>query len=395
MKIIKLIFLLLYIYVVTFGIFLNDYFQIPAPFIMGFPLVFLFRNNLNFGFIYTKEVLLIGLGMFMYYGLGLSQFNSFAANLISVGVCAAFFNYYVGNNLAKFNQSIGLFYLLLISSSVIMMFDHYYDLSALRSLLIGDHVLQSPAGIAQTKFTFGYQLAALSPFLVVVLATFKKSVLLQVIALFACLIFILFGMQRSVFVSFLVAISLFAVVYYRFKAIIVLIVVAACCFFIYTYYVEGNLNGVGNIITKSEQSNESQDRSNLLVENLKIFADYPFGLIFYGKSWSDVVYRDPVFYEGITSHNAYIMFITYLGPFLGVGLLLGIFSKVSSVFLSVLKEISDQKYALLISLCFSFLGVSINSLSHNDWLISANGPTIFIYFSILHLYRIHQSQLIS
>ncbi len=130
------------------------------------------------------------------------------------------------------------------------------------------------------------------------------------------------------------------------------------------------------------------NRTLLMSENINIFADYPLGLVFYGKNWSNVIYRNQVFASGITSHNAYFMFITYLGPFLGLGLLIIIYSSIIKIGFNALKEIRLKDNALLICLCFSFLGISINAVSHNAWLLSADGPTVFLYFSIIHLNKI-------
>jgi hypothetical protein len=48
--------------------------------------------------------------------------------------------------------------------------------------------------------------------------------------------------------------------------------------------------------------------------------------------------------------------------------------------------IRAKENAMLVCLCFSFAGVSINALSHNPWLIGADGSTIFLYFGIMQLY---------
>jgi hypothetical protein len=85
------------------------------------------------------------------------------------------------------------------------------------------------------------------------------------------------------------------------------------------------------------------------------------------------------------------MFITYLGPFLGLGLLLIIYSGVVGIGFNALKEIRNKDNALLICLCFSFIAVSINAAAHNGWLLSADGPTLFLYFSILHSEKMKRS----
>lgn len=133
---------------------------------------------------------------------------------------------------------------------------------------------------------------------------------------------------------------------------------------------------------------EEYNRSMLTMENLRIYSEYPYGLMFYGKNWGDVIYRNAIFSSGITSHNAYLMFLTYLGPFLGFGILAGLYYKIVGIIITVLRQAKKKENALMICLCCSFIAVSINSLSHNSWLVSANGPTFFLYFSILHLHFI-------
>jgi hypothetical protein len=129
----------------------------------------------------------------------------------------------------------------------------------------------------------------------------------------------------------------------------------------------------------------------LTAENLRIYSEYPLGLVFYGKTWGDVIYRNQVFSSGITSHNAYLMFMTYLGPFLGIGFLFVIYIGVFRIAYHALKEIKKRENALLVCLCFSFIAVSINAVAHNAWLLSADGPTLFLYFSILHFDKVKTS----
>jgi hypothetical protein len=165
-----------------------------------------------------------------------------------------------------------------------------------------------------------------------------------------------------------------------------MILLASLLFF--NYVLKDNLGGAENILTKNEHNDASNDRSGLAMENLRIYTEYPFGLIFYGKNWGDVIYRDYVFSSGITSHNAYLMFFTYLGPFAGIGLLLAIYYKPIQLFLGAVRFIRKKENALMICLCFSFIGICLNALSHNPWLLSADGPTVFLYFSILQLHHI-------
>src|SRR5690606_10076048 len=166
-------------------------------------------------------------------------------------------------------------------------------------------------------------------------------------------------------------------------------VIAAITF--YTAVLKDITDDTNNILTKNINNDAEFNRSGLMLENLNIYSEYPLGLIFYGKNWGDVIYRNPVFSSGITSHNAYLMFLTYLGPIIGIALLWIIYSKVLKISVHAVKGIRKPENALLICLCFSFLGASINSLSHNAWLISADGPTLFLYFSILHLNRMQNT----
>ncbi|MNR25063.1 hypothetical protein D3C85_1421860 [compost metagenome] len=128
-------------------------------------------------------------------------------------------------------------------------------------------------------------------------------------------------------------------------------------------------------------------------ENIKILVANPYGLIFADKTWEDVAGRNPVFRIGqsglVTSHNSYLMFITYLGLVLGGGLLFVIYRKIIKITWIALSHLKDKDYALLVCLCLSFLAISINALFHNEWLLGSGcGPTLFLYFSVLHLYNL-------
>lgn len=388
MKLIVTLLMMFYLGTLAFGIFLTDLFRIPAPFLFCFPLVFLFPEKGAIKFLYARELILLGLALFFYYVIGLSEVNSFAANILCILICALYFNYFVGNSERRFYTSVWMFFGLLLISSVVMVLNHSYgEMDTLRELIMGDRVLQSPAGIALSQFAYGYQLAALVPFVFICTCTFKTPLLVKGIALGACLLFIFLGMQRSVLVGFVGATFLFFVLYYRFKAVLAIFLMALLCGLLYNFVLKDNLDSYNNILVKNNHSDAAYDRSNLAEENLRIYADYPFGLIFYGKNWSDVIYRDYVFSSGITSHNAYLIFFTYLGPFLGLGLLAAIYYRVGRACIYVFHQLRDRKNAMLVCLCFAFLAVSVNALSHNPWLISADGPTVFLYFSILHLYH--------
>ncbi len=387
MKIIILTFMVLYLYALSFGVFMTETFRIPAPLIFCIPLIIFFKEGKT-PFLYTKELALLIASFFCYNVIGMSDIKTFAANSISVIVCIGFFNIFVNDNLKRYNSSIIIFYLLLTFSSIIMVLNHIYpEINSLRAVLMDEPIIQSPAGIATSQFTFGYQLAALGPFLLLYTILFRKPFLFQLFMFLSCLVFIYLGMQRSVFVTFILSVGLFLLIYYRMKSAIIIAFASVLSVLFYQVILKDNIDSRYNILAKNLDNDPEYNRSLLLEENLNIYAYYPLGLIFYGKGWSDVIYRNQVFATGITSHNAYFMFITYLGPFLGLGLLILIYSSIIKIGFNALKEIRKKENALLICLCFSFIGISLNALSHNAWLLSADGPTVFLYFSILHLQK--------
>ena len=379
--------MILYLYALSFGIFMTNIFRIPAPLIFCFPLIFIFKYKEETPFLYVKEIILLTIAIFLYYVVGLSEFKTFARNILSIMLCALFFNYFIGKSISRLNTSILIFYSLLTFSSILLLFDVFYEMSYLRGLFMDEKVIQSPSGLAIYQFNFGYQIAALTPFLFIYTCTFNKSILLKIAALIICLIFLLLGMQRSAFVTFIITSLIFLILYYRFKSIFLISISFFLCGLIYYFTVNDNLDGMSNIIIKNEQNNPAHNRGSLTAENLNIYLNHPYGLIFYGKNWSDVIYRNYIFAEGMTSHNAYLMFFTYLGPFLGLGLLISIYHKICAIFIKIIKEIKLKENALLVCLCFSFLGISMNALFHNAWLIEANGPTVFLFFCILHLQK--------
>jgi len=395
MKLIVALLMILYLYVLSFGIFLTDIFRVPAPLIFCFPLIFLFKNKEESPFLYIKEVVFISLAIFLYYFVGLAEFKTFARNMLSVMVCALFFNYFIGANRRRFNTAVIIFYSLLTFSAILMLIDSIYGIETFRGLLLDEKVMQSPAGIAVYQFNFGYQLAALTPFLFIYTCIYNKPFIVTVIVLFVCLVFLLLGMQRSAFVTFLFATTSFLLIYYRFKAVFFISISVVLCGLIYYFVLNDYLDGMENIIVKNETSNPAHNRTSLSEENINIYLEHPYGLIFYGKTWSDAIYRNYIFSDGITSHNAYLMFITYLGPFLGIGLLISIYHKICRIFLNLIQVIRKPENKFLVCLCFSFLSVSINAIFHNAWLIEANGPTVFLFFSILHMYKFKMVDLVA
>lgn len=386
--VILFVFMGFYLYSLTFGIFMTGFFRIPAPLIFMTPLILLFRDK-TLAFLYRKEVILFTIAAFFYYVLGQRDIKSFIVYSFVVALCALYFNFIVGSNAVRFQHSILIFFLLLFLSALIMVLNHFYVAESIqiREFIMGEQVLQSPSGISTTIFTFGYQLAALVSFAFIYSFTYRKPFLWKVIVFLACSVLIFLGMNRSVFVAFVFISLVFMLFYEGYRSVLVIAVLLAAGYGAYTYVVKDSLDEKNNIVTKNEENDARFNRSGLIRENIRIVGNYPYGLIFYGKTWREVVYRNQVFSSGLTSHNAYLMFVTYLGPFLGFGLLMALYSKVLKVFRQTVKNIKLQENSLIVCLCFSFLAVSINALSHNAWLISADGPTVFLYFSILHSYK--------
>lgn len=379
-----------YLYTLSFGIFMTQIFRIPAPIVFCLPLILFFKEG-KLPFLYGKEAMLFFSALFFYDFIGMADRLAFFASLIVISCCIFYFNFFVGYNRRRFNVSMAIFYVLLFFSAVIMVLNHFFParIDQLRSTLLNDTIMQSPAGLALTQFNYGYQLAALVSFIFVFTHVFRLNILVKLLAFIVCVTFIYLGMNRSVFVTFLSSSFLFVVFYYRYKSIFIISAAVLIGFVSYAFIIKENFDAKNNIMAKNEGKNANYyNRVGLSEENLKVYADYPYGLIFYGKNWGEVTYRSTIFTNGLTSHNAYLMFFTYLGPFLGLGLLIFLYYNIGKIFLGVLPRIKLRENALLIALCFSFLGVSINAFSHNGWLVSADGPTLFLYFSILHLAKI-------
>ncbi|MEJ6981364.1 O-antigen ligase family protein [Pedobacter sp. P351] len=379
---------------------MNSFIRLPAPLVFTMPLIFLFNkqqeNIFSQRFYYTKEMFVFLMGAILLFLIALQSIKSFLVVLIIVGCCIMYFNYFIGKDIKKLTLSIWMFYALLLLSSVIMLLDHLnpVQITALRSMLLGEVAKQTPSGIAPYIFTFGYQLSALVSFAVISAICFRKHILIIVIVFGLSLVLILYGMNRSVLVTFSLSVGLFWILYYRFKALL-FVGILICFGLLFRSSIEDLSTGrKENILAKNEK-NADEHRESLMIENFKIIADNPFGLAFYGKSWTDVAKRNPAFrlgFEGIvTSHNAYLMFITYLGIVVG-GLFLWLFyQKIASIFWRALLHIRKRENALMISLCFSFLAISLNSFFHNEWLLAGSGPTIFLYFCIMQLSKIQNS----
>jgi len=390
--------LFMYVYTTTFNIFIAGIFKIPAPVIFLLPLIYFYKTA-DVKFIYGREILIFFIAALLFYVIGQADISGFFAFLIVAISFALLFNYVIGADLRRMNIAVIFFYSILFLSGIIMFFDHQYNMAAIRSFLVGEDVLQAPSGISTTIFGFGYQMAALTSFLFINTILFKKNWLFSLIIFGLSLSLIFFGMQRSVLVAFVLVIGLFLLCYYKAKSILIF---GALCttFFIAQNSIEQFSEGKKqqNILNKNvENIKGKEDRGNLITENLGIISDYPFGLLFYGKTWNDVVQHNFVYKKGpevISSHNAYLMFITYLGPLLGFILLILLYRKVGKIIFYAFLHIKDKKNALLICLSGSFIGVSINSFFHNEWLLATSGPTLFLYFAILQLSKIKMEETI-
>ncbi|WP_395805528.1 hypothetical protein [Daejeonella sp.] len=391
MRLFVIVFMVLYLYALAFGIFMTESFRLPAPLLFGFPLILLFREG-GKELVYSKELIAFSLALISYYVIGIGDYPSFFATLLNFILCLFFFNYFIGSNTARYNLSVFIFFILLGVSALVLVLNNYFvGVDGLRALLVDDVILQSPAGISTTQFTFGYQLAAFTPFLLIYTFLFRKPLFIRLLAFLTCLVLIYLGMQRSVFVTFAFSISLFLILAYRFKAVLLITIAVIFSIAFYNLVLKNDVNSRDNIVAKNINNDPEHNRSLLTAENLRIYSEYPLGLVFYGKTWGDVIYRNQVFSSGITSHNAYLMFMTYLGPFLSLGFLLFIYGGVFRIAYPALKEIRKRENALLLCLCFSFIAVSINASAHNAWLLSADGPTLFLYFSILHFDKLKPS----
>ena len=391
MRLIVLVLMVLYLYALAFGLFMTESFRLPAPLLFSFPLILLFREGSK-KVLYSKELIAFSLALISYFAFGLGTFPTVFATFLNIVLCMFYFNYFIGSNTARYNLSIFIFFVLLGVSALVLVFNNYFEgVDRLRAILVDDVILQSPAGISTTQFTFGYQLAAFTPFLLIYTFVFQKPLFIRLLAFLACLLLIYLGMQRSVFVTFVSAISLFLILTYRVKAVFFIAIAVFFSVAFYNLVLQNDVNSRDNIVAKNINNDPEHNRSLLTAENLRIYSEYPFGLIFYGKTWGDVIYRNQVFSSGITSHNAYLMFITYLGPFLGLWLLFVVYNGVVRIGYRALKEIRNKDNALLICLCFAFIAVSINAAAHNAWLLSADGPTLFLYFSILHFDKVKAS----
>jgi len=395
-RIIFLFLLMMFIYVTTFNIFMTGIFRIPAPALFLAPLIYFFKDD-HVKFTYFRELVIFFIAGFLYYAAAQGDIMGFFSLMIVVSSYMLFFNYVVGSHLQRLYLAIGFFMFFLLVSGIIMFVDHKINLAPIRAILVMDTILQAPSGIATTSFTFGYQMAALTPFLFLITLAYKQKWIIIMGSFCLALALIFLGMQRSVLLAFGTAVGCFFLLYYRGKSLLILGSLCAIFFFAQgsiEQFSEGKNNQ--NILNKNiENSRGKQERGDLMGENIEIIKNYPIGLLFYNKSWNDVVQHNYVYRVGnhiVSSHNAYLMFITYLGPLLAVILLLILYFKVGRIIFYALSHIRDKENALLVCLCLSFISVSFNSFFHNEWLVSVSGPTLFLYFAILQVAKIKSEE---
>jgi membrane protein implicated in regulation of membrane protease activity len=393
----SILLVVMYLYTLTFDIFLTSLIRVPAPIVFCLPLIFLFSDPVNDHFRYTKEMVIFFIAGIMYFLIGMQNITSFFAVMIVITFCALYFNYFIAGNRKRFDLSVWIFYSLLSVSGIILLLDHQFKIPEIRSFLAGDVILQSPSGISTTMFNYGYQAAALSAFLAVATAIYSKSFITHLLSIALCILLIFYGMQRSVLVAFGIGLMVFWIFYYRYRTVLMIGMFVLAGIFSTQYLDRFSSDKQQNILSKNQHNkDDGEKREGLIMENLEVISDYPFGLIISGKSWNDVVKNNLVYKSGehvITSHNAYLMFITYVGIVGGILFLYLIYRKVISVIWLALKNIYDKDNALLICLGISFISISLNSFFHNGWLLGGSGPTLFLYFSILHLDGIKKEKL--
>lgn len=380
-----------YLYTLEFGIFITKYFPIPSTLVLGLPLIVLF-GKFRPPYLYVKESVIIFVASFLYFVVAQEDVKSFVVVLMVSLFSAGYFQFVVGDSRRKFNVSVLIFFGFLVLSSVIMYLDHFNPdkIDVIRYHLNGaDEIVQTPSGITSKIFTFGYQIAALTVFLFLYAYRSSRREILVPLALAFSAIAIYYGMQRSVLVDFAITVGLFFLAYLPFSRILVVAGVAGVMLLAVNTMDIASENHGDNIFSKNERNQEDgEHRSNLVIENLKIYSSYPYGLLFYNKKWEEVIRGNPAYPEGITSHNAYLMFITYLGPFIGITLLIALFYRIGKVFRFCLDKSNARDHPMLVCLCFSFLSASINSCFHNAWLLDmADGVMLFLYFSIIHYYE--------
>lgn len=381
-----------YLYTLAFSIFMTALLRIPAPLIAGLLLLLFIKKPIQ-PIDYMKEIGFAAASIFLYYIVGMDDYTTFFANLISIVVCAFYFNYFVALSKRRLKITVLLFSIFLFISMVILLLDHNNpgQVDPIRSRMIGTAIEQSPAGLAITQFIFGYQVAAFTAivFVFVFLNSFSLRLIVRPLVVVICMVLVYYGMNRSAFVSFGFVVILFLFVRYRAKALLFISVAALAGVFLYQAALRANMDNKKNILAKTEAKEGVEvNRAQLAEANLRIFADYPYGLMFYGKNWEEVTYRNPDFPFGLSSHNAYLMFVTYLGPFVGLALLIALYYRMIKIFIAAFREVHLKKNILLVTLLFAFIGVSVNAVFHNAWIITADGPSLFLYFATMQAAKI-------
>jgi|GEM_PF-512256 len=378
----------MYLYTLTFNMFMTSVFRLPTPLLFCIPLLFV-AGRKSTAFAYKRELIAFFITLVAFYLISQYRIKEFNVNLITIVCCCLYFNYYIGEDLERLKISVFVFFGLLGISACVMMLNHANSsgINGLRAVLTGGIIEQYPSGIAIYMFTFGYQLAAFTTFLVIYTSVYKRGLMIQAASLVICLVFLLYGMNRSSFIAFVCALLLFWLLFYRIKVVFILALIAGLSFMFNSAIEDLSSGRKQNILSKNERKGD-ENRGDLMIENVKIIGDYPEGLVFHGKTWVDVAMHNATFRSGaeglITSHNAYLMFVTYLGIVVAPLLLLFLYYRVLKISWYCLTHIRSKNNRLLICLCFSFMAISINAMFHNEWLLSS-GPTLFLYFSILQL----------
>ena len=136
----------LYLYTLTFNIFMTDIIRIPSPIVFALPLVFLFKQPKEFTFGYTRELFVFLISAILLYLFAQQDIKNFFVFMIIASCCSLYFNYFVGNDIKRLKLSVWMFYLLLVLSSIVMLLNHLYpeQIIVLRSILVGEIVRQTP-----------------------------------------------------------------------------------------------------------------------------------------------------------------------------------------------------------------------------------------------------------
>ncbi|MDB5014303.1 MAG: hypothetical protein JWQ25_2505, partial [Daejeonella sp.] len=137
-KLIILVLTLVYLYTITFNIFLNAYFRFPTPLLFGIPLIVLFWQSKQ-PFLYLREALILFALNFLFYVIAQEDIKGATVNLLVIIVAFLYYNFFVGTDFKRFKLSIIAFYSLLTLSAIIMLCNHVFrpQIDSLRVILIG------------------------------------------------------------------------------------------------------------------------------------------------------------------------------------------------------------------------------------------------------------------